>query len=165
MNEHLGSINPLATASYDYTHCIVLSLETTHCGSFFFIWVNLDYLYVELLNLTTLGESSEPPSLQKIELCGYMLLLLQSAHYTSIKQHQVSACTCRWNGRATKVDMIAFLVEWVTRHLSNILSKDWSWGRPHCGRLGNDVLVSLPATWMIKVWKSFLWIAILFYCR
>ena len=29
MNEHLGSINPLATASYGYTHFMVL--ETTHC--------------------------------------------------------------------------------------------------------------------------------------
>ena len=35
MNEHLGSVNPLATASYGYTHCIVL---TTHW--FFFIYNN-----------------------------------------------------------------------------------------------------------------------------
>ena len=31
MNEHLGSINPLATTSCGYTHCIVL--EATHCLS------------------------------------------------------------------------------------------------------------------------------------
>ena len=40
MNEHLGSINPLATASYGYTHCIVL--ETAHCGSVFFIQKSLE---------------------------------------------------------------------------------------------------------------------------
>ena len=39
MNEHLGSnwinINPLATISYGWTHCIVLN--NIHCGSIFFI--------------------------------------------------------------------------------------------------------------------------------
>ena len=50
---------------------------------------------IMLINLATLGESSEPPSLQKIELCGYTLLMLQSAHCTLIKEHPISTCTCR----------------------------------------------------------------------
>ena len=51
--------------------------------------------------------------------------------------------------------LITFLVRWVTRHLRIVLSKDGSWGRPRCIRFGNHVLVSLPAAWMVKVWKSF----------
>ena len=118
MNEHLGSINPLATASYGYTHCIVLNNT---------LWVLLLYSFSkQLIQNTPLPVESSvviaPPKLRRTPFRFQVLSSRDELNW--VRWENIRTLRCRpvavWFRRPVAVWLRLVCLKFFPLHVANL---------------------------------------------